>query len=378
MLKTLLRIKPSALAATLLLTWSSVVVGYEYVYNASDFATEVVNYVEGDGVPVDFVYGTPFNHPEYALGRPTIDTTGDYNAADPDTPVTVIPVYQALRIWEIVSVGENGELILKFDHQVANDPRNPAGIDLIIFGNANQSIGSTYWTNGDPAAVTISSTYVQEEPGIVSVAQYHDPQNPGPTTWYEFPDNAADTWAPTLGRIYDPENAPPEQPNNGYWGAATNPLIPFNPLLGPGDFAGETVADAVKKYGYGAGGTGFDLAKVGVDWIQYVRITNPDGSSYTPEIDAVADVDPDASAPDFDLDTDIDLDDMDMFEQCRTAPGIPLSTTEDCIPDPQNGIFCHCPRADLDRDNDVDQADFAILQKCFSGSDQPADPQCKE
>jgi hypothetical protein len=377
MLKSPLRIKPSALAATLLLSWSSVVVGYEYVYDASDFATEIINYVEGEGVPIDFEYYTPFNHPEYALGRPTIDTTGDYNAGSPEDPVTVIPVYPALRVWEMVSIGEGGELILKFDHQVANDPRNPAGIDLIIFGNAGQSLGG-YWEDGDPAATIINSTYVQEEPGTVYVAQYHDPQNPGQTTWYQFPDNAADTWAPTLGRIYDPENAPPEQPNNGYWGAETNPLIPFNPLLGPNDFYGETVAYAAQQYGYCAGGTGFDLAKLELDWIQYVRITNAQDSGYTPEIDAVADVDPDAPAPDFDLDTDVDLDDMDMFEQCRTAPGILQDLSGNCTPDPQNGEFCHCPRADLDQDGDVDQSDFAILQRCFSGQNIPADPQCKE
>ncbi len=31
----------------------------------------------GEGIGVDFIDGRPFNNPDTALGRPTVDTTGD-------------------------------------------------------------------------------------------------------------------------------------------------------------------------------------------------------------------------------------------------------------------------------------------------------------
>ncbi|NLE57431.1 MAG: hypothetical protein GX616_03665 [Planctomycetes bacterium] len=353
-------------AATILAAMGSVAVAYDYVYSPADFAVEVVEYQQGGPVPPDWIWHTPFNLPEGSLGRPTIDTTGDWWAGPPEDPITVVPVYPAFRVWEMVSIGEGGHLILAFDHAVQNDPRNPCGIDFIIYGNAFQVIdGSSYWLNGDPNQCIIGTSSMWAEPGTVSVAQTHDPDHPELTIWYTFNNPpGADMFAPTLGRIYDPDNAPPGLPHNGWWGAPTHPLIPFNPSLGPTDFGGHTLAYYAQRYGYCAGGTGFDLEHVGLDWFRYVRIDNPADSGMTPEIDAVADVDPDAPAPDFDCDTDVDVDDMAFFESCATAPG---------VGPPIPG----CERTDLDQDGDVDQSDFGVVQRCYSGPDVAADPDCK-
>jgi len=35
-----------------------------------------------------------------------------------------------------------------------------------------------------------------------------------------------------------------------------------------------------------------------------------------------------------------------------------------------------CQQVDLDSDGDVDQSDFGIFQRCYSGDGQPADPNC--
>jgi hypothetical protein len=43
-------------------------------------------------------------------------------------------------------------------------------------------------------------------------------------------------------------------------------------------------------YNGSAGGTGFDIGALGLDWIQYVRIVDDANSSATTEIDAIADV----------------------------------------------------------------------------------------
>jgi hypothetical protein len=339
---------------------------YDYTYNASDFAAEVVEYVQGGSVPVDWILHAPFNQPQTALGRPTIDTTGDYFAGSPNDALAVVPVYPAFRVWEMVSIGEGGRLVLKFDHPVRNDSRNPCGIDFIVYGNSFQVIdGSSYWLNGDPNQCGIGTGSMWAEPGTVSVAQTYDPLHPELTTWYTFTNGrGADMFAPTLGRIYDPDNAPAGLPNNGWWGTPTNPLIPLNPALSPSGLAGHTLAHYAYKYGYCAGGTSFDLSEVGLDWFQYIRIDNPLNSGMTPEIDAVSDVDPDAPAPDFECDTDVDGDDLEFFRSCATGPA---------MGPPAAG----CERADLDNDGDVDQVDFAVVQRCLSGADVRADPDCK-
>lgn len=66
---------------------------------------------------------------------------------------------------------------------------------------------------------------------------------------------------------------------------------------------------------------------------------------------------------DFDADMRVDSDDMFFWEQCRTAPG------ESPLPD--------CDHLDGNEDGDVDMTDFAWFQRCFSGSETPAEPTCQ-
>ena len=56
-------------------------------------------------------------------------------------------------------------------------------------------------------------------------------------------------------------------------------------------------------------------------------------------------------------------DDVDAFESCASGPAIPLTPG--------------CEDKDFDTDNDTDQSDFGILQRCYSGEDNPADPNCE-
>ncbi len=343
-----------------------------YDYDSADFATQVVEYVQGGDVKEDYLaLGHWFNDPAAALGPPTVDTTGDGQSTGPPTqPVPVVPVYAAFRYFELVSVGEGGHLIVAFDHPVENDPRDPCGIDLIIFGNTLQDIGpEEFWENGDPNDTVVRTDDVWDEPSPVSVSQ-------DGAAWHSFTYGPyADAFAPTLGRIYDEDNPDPSLGAwNQWWGEPTLPLLPLDPRrtasgvvrrLEPSDFVGLTVAEYAREYGYSAGGTGFDLADVGLDWILYVKIENPVGSGQTPEIDALADVDPDVAPPDFDCDTDVDRDDLDHLEACATGPA---------LGPPASG----CERADLDDDGDVDQADFGLLQRCLNEPDVPANPKCRQ
>ncbi|MGE5609800.1 MAG: hypothetical protein ACM359_11135 [Bacillota bacterium] len=266
------------------LTMMAVVLGLStqasqaYLLNPSDFATEVVQYIQGSGVTTDVFSGKTFNDPATALGRPTVDTTGDGMSMPLGAAVPVVPVYGAFRAHELVSVGQGGSLTVKFDHRVMNDPGNPYGLDLIVFGNA-AGAGNDYWANGDPNAMQLGRG-IREEKGIVSVSQ--DGEH-----WYTFANGPfADDSAPTLGRIYAPEEPVVGQ----WWGEPTNPTLPLDPTLTEPSLTGKTVAEIAQLYGHSAGGTGFDIGSLGLEWIQYVRIENPEGSGVTPDIDAFADV----------------------------------------------------------------------------------------
>ncbi|MHC4364709.1 MAG: hypothetical protein ACYSTJ_04490 [Planctomycetota bacterium] len=259
-------------------------------YDANDFAAEVVSYTEGAGVgfdPIDFEF---YNQPATALGRPTLETTGDMDIG-PNVPMPVVPVYPAWRSFELVTIGSGGELVLGFNHRVGDDQNNPYGVDFIVFGNARwRMAGGASWTaESDPEAVTVDST-LYKEPGMVSVSQ-------DGLSWYSFAYGLyADDFAPTAA--YRWEDA------NDVWTEELDPTLPLDPNLGAADFDGNSVAEIIAGYNGSAGGTGFDIkgldpndyaalavdANTGGRWIKYVKIENDPCSPGTPEIDAISDV----------------------------------------------------------------------------------------
>lgn len=331
-----------------------------------DFAVEVMEYVEGSGVPKDWLVGIRFNTPASALGRPAVDTTGDgYSTGAPDQAVPVVPVNPPLRHYELVSVGEGGRLILRMGRPVLDDPLHPYGIDFIVFGNTFQVINGTVpWRNGDPSLTTVGTAMLSREPGKVSVSRSGPPED---YDWHTFDSGPyADDFPPTLGRVFEPM-APDRALGtwNLWWGVPTDPRVPLKPAVTAARLAGLTVAQSARLYGVSAGGVGFDLAAVGMDSALYVRIENPVGSGISPDIDAVAVVDAAAAQADADLDGDLDVDsdDLAMFQGCvtGTATGPPATS---------------CRQADLDSDGDVDQSDFGLLQRCFAGPDQLVYPDC--
>lgn len=276
-------------------------------YDPNDFAVEVVEYVPGAGIPTHYWTGQPYNNPLAALGRPTVDTLGDGTAAPPWQSVPVVPVYSPWLPSEVVSVGFGGHLVLRFGSRVYDEPDNPFGKDLIVYGNSFQKInGSSSWLIGDPAMLMTLSTGCTREPAVISVSQdgihwftftmdeayrvnpdFSDPNFPGR---YGFlGDFFADAFAPTLGRIYEP-NVP------GWWGAETDPTWPLDPAVLETDFQNTTLAQIALMYGKSAGGTALDISQfplpvdpqTGRKWIQYIRFDNPRTMGATPEIDAVA------------------------------------------------------------------------------------------
>jgi PKD repeat protein/formylglycine-generating enzyme required for sulfatase activity len=82
-------------------------------------------------------------------------------------------------------------------------------------------------------------------------------------------------------------------------------------------------------------------------WVDWIRVRH----SY-----------PSLTSADFDLDGDVDATDVEAFEACASAPGVPTTS--------------NCTNRDFDFDHDVDQLDFAMLQGCFSGEGVKANPLC--
>jgi hypothetical protein len=202
-----------------------------YKVDVNDFAIEVVDYNEGSGV----VY---YDDPTTALGRPSIDTPFW------GVPRPVLPVFSAWGTDQVVTIGTGGCLVLRFNHKVGDDKNNPYGYDFIIFGNQMQGLSSgTNWEYGDPCEATFNSGQVESELGKVCISQDGN-------DWYCFDSGPyADSFAPTLGRMYDPAN-----PNDSYegwenlwWGEVTNPTLPLDPNLEPNDFAGGLLTFRVGK-----------------------------------------------------------------------------------------------------------------------------------
>ncbi|GAG32932.1 unnamed protein product, partial [marine sediment metagenome] len=80
------------------------------------FATTVIDYTPAPGQFINF---SDFNDVSRALGPPS---GGGIGSADNSSLVSL--------------GGFGGSITLGFDHTVINDPRNPDGLDFIVFGNA--------------------------------------------------------------------------------------------------------------------------------------------------------------------------------------------------------------------------------------------------
>jgi hypothetical protein len=256
-----------------------------YIYDPNEFATEVIEYIQGSAIPIDWFAEKEFNEPNVALGRPTIDTTGDGFYLPDANIAPVLPINQAYRFFELVTVGIDGRLTLKFNHPVQNNPANPYGIDFIIFGNSFLDYSTIPFTYINPSDIMISSEYgMWHERGLVSVSK-------DGLTWYTFSQGPfADGFAPTLGRVYNPDNPDANLGSwNHWWSQPTNPTLPLDPTLTVQDFDQLTLTQVCQMYGESAGGTGFDIGLLGLDWIKYVRIEHDPYQGGTPEIDAISD-----------------------------------------------------------------------------------------
>jgi hypothetical protein len=171
---------------------------------------------------------------------------------------------------DVFSLGFGGSIVLRFDDNAIADGDGP---DFTVFENAFMAY------NG--ATLTIERPFA--DPGRVSVSQ-------DGATWYEFPCSL--TTNPSIGSFYPgcagvfPVLSNANDPNTSHASIPTG--------MGIGDLVGLPLIPPPQPGG--AGGDSFDLADLGLGWVRYVRIVDPNfvtGDPYGPnnagvDLDAIA------------------------------------------------------------------------------------------
>lgn len=248
----------------------------------------------------DVATGGDYGDPANALGGPARTVPG-WGEIPPTTVNPVSPAWGPGRLVTLASADGDaaGSITVEFDHGVLDDPRNPFGLDFIVFGNALHTLGGGAYFDGisDPGGIIVDTDILVAERGLVEVSADGE-------TWFAFTNGPwADDFAPTFAYRYDPENPDASLfEGNLWWGAPADATRPVDPAVGPGDFKGRTLADYARLYDGSAGGTGFDISGfdlprdgLGRKYVRFVRITSLDPYDTT-DVDAVADV---APAPSF-------------------------------------------------------------------------------
>lgn len=239
------------------------------------FADAVISYEQGENA------SPAYTNPATVLGSPERFT------GEGIFPGVVSAFNPAFGIDEIVSIGAGGELIVRFNSPITNDPNNLYGIDLIIFGNAG-------FIDGDyPNGVVIG--LFGDDGGTVEVSS--DGSQWSPVV------GSADSMFPTIGyRDSGPFDLIPGS-------VLTDFTRPVDPSLTLAHFIGLNNAQVVQKYRGSGGGTGIDIALTGLTSIQFVRIRNPLNAKDAIEIDAISDVMPRLPG-DVTLDGLVNIDDL--------------------------------------------------------------------
>jgi hypothetical protein len=270
-------------------------------------ASRVVSYVAGSGA------GGAYQNPLRALGAPSRYTGTGIE------PGAVTPFRPAFLSSELVSIGRGGQLVLAFDQPIVDDPRNPWGVDLIVYGNA--MFGDLAYPGGVPG-------YLFDEGGAIELS-------PDGITWHAVPGARADGGLPTMGYA----DVGPYSTVAGL--VPTDPARPVDPAVTADSLLGAGYEDVVAAYGGAAGGTGIDLADAGLATASFIRIRVAADAATVPEVDAVVAVRPRRMG---DIDDDGDVDGADL--------GLMLGAW---------GSAAAGTAADLDADGDVDGADLGLM-----------------
>jgi hypothetical protein len=275
-----------------------------------------------------------YNDPQSVLGPPARRFYDQLHQRQRAVSIVAPPVYRESPEGEkLATTLPSGQFIkVRFDEPVEDHPRNPFGIDLILFGNSF-FVGQGFVLPDTDMAEYVLYPALFGEQIIVAVSPtgLGDPRT-RPDQWYTYSQGPfSDGLYPTNAYNWDGERRD--------WGEELDFTLPVNPTLTFADFGGLTAAEAIEAYECSGGGTGYDLSESGFPSIQYVYLTGTGG-----EVDALADVFP--ALGDFDRDGDVDLRDYVDFQNCFAEQVGPTET-------------CACRGADWDGSGQVTLADHA-------------------
>jgi len=225
------------------------------VASASPYATQVVSYTAGSNAVSGYA------DPSTVLGSPERYT------GEGVWPGDVTMFNGPWGTDEVVSIGAGGSLVVAFDHPVMDHPSNPYGLDLLIFGNAFFD---------DPLYNGVAGGISSAEPAKVAVSQ-------DGITWYDIAGVFGDDLFPTQGYT----------DTSGPYGSDGKTPSDFTKPVDPSiAWTGKSYGDILALYNGSGGGTGIDIAGTGLSWIQYVKVYQDAGDTWSAEIDAFADVAP--------------------------------------------------------------------------------------
>jgi hypothetical protein len=231
--------------------------GTAHAVPGDPWADAVLGYAAGAGANPSFL------NPSTTLGSPESATAGG----------DIVTMFNpAFGTDELGSIGTGGRLDVQFDAPVVDDPANPFGVDLIIFGNA----GFVDFDPGDGAIDGPGAAFGSifgTDPMDVSVSQNGvDWFSVGTFTEGLFPAQAF-TDVPPFGDV--PGLSP------------TDFTKPVDPALTLADFENLSYADALNLYAGSGGGTPIDISPSGLASASFVRVENP-RTGVTVEIEAFA------------------------------------------------------------------------------------------
>ncbi|MGH7242233.1 MAG: hypothetical protein ACREJD_02310 [Phycisphaerales bacterium] len=226
---------------------------------ASPYATSWSGYSPGSNP------NASYSDPVAAIGSPTRYTGVQYHYEG-----AVNPFFSAFDPQDLVAISPGGSLTLSFDHDVYNRADNPFGIDFNVFGNwfYAASSGVAEYKYGDNG-------------GNIEVSK--DGLN-----WVAVNTRVTDGYA-TLGYVdtFIADQAPAGKIPTDFT-KAVDPS--FNPI-------GKSLAEIIAGYNGSGGGTGVDISSTGLDFIRFVRISNPIGNVGNINIDGLAEIPAPAALP---------------------------------------------------------------------------------
>jgi outer membrane protein assembly factor BamB len=214
---------------------------------ADPWADAVVSYDAGSGA----IPG--YQEPATMVGSPE-RYTGELGG----WPQAVTPFNPAWGSDEIVSIGAGGQITLRFDEALTNDPGHPFGVDLLVFGNS-------FFADAEFPAGVVGGLF-ENGPFNVSVSA-------DGSVFVPLAGSFANALFPTLGYM----DTAAQDPSPGM--VLTDFLRPVDPAIGLDVLIGKSYPELLALYGGSGGGVPVDIASSGLDEIYYVRLDVPAGAS---------------------------------------------------------------------------------------------------